>query len=322
MSALQHNPREGFLVGEMLAQYGHELPGDADEAMRQGYASFPTARRSPAKMADRYVRKYLQVRINAWRRNRLVDDSFTIQMLRNIDNETCPVSGVVLTHGTGEDTDWSVDRLDNNKGYILGNVVIVSSRVNQAKGALDPESIYLRALERRDGDGLAGDEWLRLGCLVSCALTDAVSEAAALPLTLPLEQFPPGLSWPFWAVFETYLAYACFGKSAGERERLWNGIARSGSLLTAIATANLRECVVKAIRGNKALRENPLELFQDPEVWNVFSLFWPLYKTTSHCVELLRKCQHKLVTAYFAPGDFRNLDIQRFREQKQALGYC
>lgn len=322
MSALQHNPREGFLVGEMLAQYGHELPGDADEAMRQGYASFPAARKNPAKLADRYVRKYLQVRINAWRRNRIVDDSFTVQMLRKIDNERCPVSGVVLTHGTGEDTDWSVDRLDNNKGYILGNVVIVSSRVNHAKGALGPESIYPRALARKDCDGLTGDEWLRLGYLVNCTLMDAASEAAALPLPFALEQTPVGLAWPFWAVFEVYLAYACIGYSATNREGLWNGITQSGASRTAISAVHLRECIAKAIRGNKAFRENPLELFQDPEVWNAFSIFWPLYKKTKHCVKTILYCQDMLRDVCFAPGCVKKLNIQRCREQEQALGYC
>jgi hypothetical protein len=318
----QHNPREGFLVGEMLAQYGQELPAGADEHMRQGYATIPDALKGRGKLADRYVRKYLQVRVGAWRRNRLVDDSFTIEMLRSIDTQKCPVSGVVLTHGTGQDTDWSVDRLDNNKGYLLGNVVILSTRVNEAKGSLGPEEIHQRALARQDCDGLTGQEWLRLGYLVGCSLTGAASELMALPLTSLFEQTPVGVSVPFWAIFEGCLAYATFSSSAKEREMLWMGMEQSGGLLTAIFAAQLYKTIVFAIRSNKKLRLTPLELFQDPEVWEAFSRFWPLYKRTEHCAKVLLRFQESLIQKACSPGSVRDLDVHRFAEQEAARGYC
>ena len=56
--------------------------------------------------------------------------------------EFCPVLGIPLTAGLGfgcghglaiRDTRASLDRIDNSKGYISGNVVVVSYRANRIK---------------------------------------------------------------------------------------------------------------------------------------------------------------------------------------------
>ncbi len=49
--------------------------------------------------------------------------------------EKCPVLGIPLffTNGTRTDNTPSLDRLDNGKGYIPGNVAVISWRANQIK---------------------------------------------------------------------------------------------------------------------------------------------------------------------------------------------
>lgn len=56
--------------------------------------------------------------------------------------EFCPILGIKLTLGLGQgwgqklvarDTSASLDRIDNSKGYIPGNVVVVSYRANRIK---------------------------------------------------------------------------------------------------------------------------------------------------------------------------------------------
>lgn len=56
--------------------------------------------------------------------------------------EVCPVLGIPLTHGLGQgeghalavrDSRASLDRIDNSKGYVPGNVVVVSYRANRIK---------------------------------------------------------------------------------------------------------------------------------------------------------------------------------------------
>ena len=50
----------------------------------------------------------------------------------------CPVLGIVLnyavTSGRPEDNSPSIDRLDNSKGYVHGNVRVISNRANRLKG--------------------------------------------------------------------------------------------------------------------------------------------------------------------------------------------
>lgn len=50
--------------------------------------------------------------------------------------KNCPVFGTPLVKGTGQKTEQSpsVDRIDNSRGYVKGNVVVVSSRANSLKG--------------------------------------------------------------------------------------------------------------------------------------------------------------------------------------------
>lgn len=47
----------------------------------------------------------------------------------------CPVLGIELSVGdsTGRNSTPSVDRIDNTKGYVKGNVVVVSNKVNAVK---------------------------------------------------------------------------------------------------------------------------------------------------------------------------------------------
>jgi hypothetical protein len=68
-------------------------------------------------------------------KKRNVGPSFTVDF-KDIEWKThCPILGMELNydnHGTRENSP-SFDRLDNNKGYVPGNVIIVSWRANRIK---------------------------------------------------------------------------------------------------------------------------------------------------------------------------------------------
>lgn len=62
----------------------------------------------------------------------------------------CPVLGIPLSFGLGmglgaslsvKDTRYSVDRIDNSKGYVPGNVIVVSYRANRLKSDASPQEI-------------------------------------------------------------------------------------------------------------------------------------------------------------------------------------
>ena len=56
--------------------------------------------------------------------------------------KVCPILGIDLKHGS---TDWynspNIDRIDNNKGYLMDNVIVVSALANAIKNAATPDQI-------------------------------------------------------------------------------------------------------------------------------------------------------------------------------------
>ena len=76
----------------------------------------------------------------------------------------CPITDVPFTFAENDDTDWSVDRIDNDRGYCPDNIVIVSVIANQAKNDLDLSGIIKAALETHDTDTelLSSKEWFQM----------------------------------------------------------------------------------------------------------------------------------------------------------------
>jgi hypothetical protein len=142
---------------------------------------------------NRFSRKWLQLRLNAWLRGRSFDLSqVNPAFLRRIDVTVCPITREVLTHCTGEPTDASVDRVFNGAGYAAGNLAVMSTRANQAKSdyGVDDAMSFLRQIETgRLGqiDGLTSEQWARLAVL--CSFTTPMPHAAAA--RLPLLVLPP-----------------------------------------------------------------------------------------------------------------------------------
>ncbi|MFL9942914.1 hypothetical protein [Paraburkholderia graminis] len=73
------------------------------------------------------------MRQNTLRRGKVVNGVITPGFIEFIDYPTCPVTLVELTHSTGADTDWSVDRVNNDGAYADGNLIVMSVRANKAK---------------------------------------------------------------------------------------------------------------------------------------------------------------------------------------------
>lgn len=148
-------------LGEDIASYGLALPEKADPALVEGYRA-GRAKHGRRRRADRFVRKWLQLRSQALGRGRAVSEDVTVEFLRRIDVPVCPVTLVTLTHGEEADTDWSIDRLNNNGAYAIGNLAVMSTGANRAKGARSLNDVW----ELSQGDsvvkGLTPREWARL----------------------------------------------------------------------------------------------------------------------------------------------------------------
>jgi hypothetical protein len=129
-----YTPHIGFELGWDIAALGRTIDliacnADVRDGYKAGKLHFPRPMRHP----DRFETKWLQLRLGALSRHRIVQPEITPQYLRYIDTDVCPVSLVRLTHSTRTDTDWSVDRINNSGAYADANLMVISTRVNRVK---------------------------------------------------------------------------------------------------------------------------------------------------------------------------------------------
>ncbi len=157
---------DAFDLGWDHGLYSIVPPANLPSAVREGYDA--AAARCAAAKADDYVRKWLLLRTNAMARGIAFDPGVTPEYLRSIDVGMCSVSGVELTRATGSLSDWSIDRVLNDRGYVRYNLMVVSTRVNKAKGAWLPSRIRDIAGWGVPFDGLLSEEWRRLASIVTC----------------------------------------------------------------------------------------------------------------------------------------------------------
>lgn len=157
-----------------------------NQAMCEGYFS-AEASRYKRNGGDRFVRKWLQLRASALRRSRIVDSQVTPLLLMQLDVAICPVLRRPLTHGSQEDSDWSVDRLNNDGAYAPRNLAIISTLANRAKADHSFQFVHEQALGNKHVSGLAPQEWMRLASLMlgPCFISSP-GGAPILPLLTPL----------------------------------------------------------------------------------------------------------------------------------------
>ncbi len=169
------------------APYGEE-PSPLLDGLRAGRATFGTRTLLPT----RHVRKWLQLRLHAWLRGRSVElVQVTPNHLQQIEASHCPITRVVLSSATREGSDASVDRVRNDAGYAAGNLAMMSTKANHAKGALGFRDALrlvrdLESVGSPAGGGLTVAQWARVAVLCSFVELLAHEEASALPmLVLP-----------------------------------------------------------------------------------------------------------------------------------------
>ena len=148
-----HQLDTGFELGWDYAHYGTVPPADHLHPLspvRQGWEAGRDSFGRRTLQPNRFTRKWLQLRLNAWLRGRVFEgQQVNSAFLRQIDVAVCPVTREVLTHGTGELSDASVDRVFNDAAYAAGNLAVMSTRANRAKSAygVDDAMAFVRQIE-------------------------------------------------------------------------------------------------------------------------------------------------------------------------------
>lgn len=83
-----------------------------------------------------YTRDKRKVLLNAAKkRSKDYNLEFNLELNDIILPEKCPILGIKLQFNIGkaEDNSYSIDRIDNTKGYIKGNIQIISFKANTIK---------------------------------------------------------------------------------------------------------------------------------------------------------------------------------------------
>lgn len=187
----EHQPDTGFELGWDYAHYGAVPPAEHLHPLspvRQGWEAGRASFGRRTLWADRFVRKWLQLRLNAWLRGRVFEGiQVTPGFLRRIDVPVCPITREPMTHGTGEPSDASVDRVCNDAAYAAGNLAVMSTRANQAKSLYDVDDAMRFARQIELGglgqiDSLDAAQWARIAVLTSFVTPMPHAKAAHLPL--------------------------------------------------------------------------------------------------------------------------------------------
>lgn len=77
--------------------------------------------------------------------DRSIEFSLTLSEMRSIlKRNICPYTGIPMTDVVGDDQK-TLDRIDASKGYVTGNVIACSRRINSTKGNLTSEQILAMA---------------------------------------------------------------------------------------------------------------------------------------------------------------------------------
>jgi hypothetical protein len=192
----------GFELGWDYAHYRVNPPAPyAQEVspLRDGLLAGRTTFGQRTLGATRHVRKWLQLRLHAWLRGRSVElVQVTPNYLQQIEVSHCPITRSELSNATLAATDASVDRVRNDAGYAAGNLAMMSTKANHAKGAfgyrdamrsaarlesLQKSLAGKKALDKALGNGgLTAAQWSRVAILCSFVEPLSHQEASGLPL--------------------------------------------------------------------------------------------------------------------------------------------
>ena len=139
--------RDRMLKQAAEKYHADPVEGAAKEATKR--------RRKQVENPSRYMFKHIQSRAKC------KGTEFTITEEDIVIPEYCPIMGSKLSFGTNKSHAHSptLDRKDNTKGYVPGNVWVISHRANLMKGNSNMEELRtfcLACLEHMDSGELSG----------------------------------------------------------------------------------------------------------------------------------------------------------------------
>lgn len=186
----------GHNLGWDFAAHGIKPPGTDDPAILRGFQEGEQRFGRSTIEADLFVRKWLQIRFNAFTRRRVFDDSVTPAFIAKICTNYCSITRVPMTVKTFSGSDWSVDRIINNGGYTPDNLMIISTMANRVKNDKTLEDIEKFVSDPSLDPRLKSFEWLRLYGVMQIAYAHAGLLPPEKHKLIPIVAFsPPHIPW-------------------------------------------------------------------------------------------------------------------------------
>lgn len=215
---------ECIAIGRASAAAGFRFVPKLPTAYKDAFVNY----RGPGMKPPYFEGKLLSLRLSAVRRGMVVDRAVTVEFLRRVIGERCPVRRERFRIGGVGDSprNPSIDRLVNEVGYRAGNICALNKKVNLLKKDLSFEEVLQVAQARKDHAGLTPAEWLRLASLMYGAWAHAYKQAD--PYLLPLAAIPgPGMFMSTSQSVQFFLTrhFAKGGNTAAATD-LWLGLTR------------------------------------------------------------------------------------------------
>jgi hypothetical protein len=154
--------RTGFAIGSDYAFYGL-TPTTEHLSVLQGFncSTFKGTSIKPSV----FIRKWLNLRIHAFERGIHFSENLTADILKKMWEKSkgrCPYTRVKLTMGSLTGSDWSIDRLCNQYGYVPLNISVMSTEFNHAKGRLSTLEVQANLIENPKYKGFPSSAWHKL----------------------------------------------------------------------------------------------------------------------------------------------------------------
>ena len=156
--------------------------------VRHGWEAGKTAFGQRTLHTDRFVHRWLQLRLQSWLRGHAVESTrVNPSFLRQIDVPVCPITRELLTDGFGTPSDAAIARVCDGAAYAAGNLAMMSRRALDAKSTHghDAATTFAQRIDEGQVGGVAGlnaEQWSRLATLLSFATPMSHARAALVPL--------------------------------------------------------------------------------------------------------------------------------------------
>lgn len=157
-----------FDIGHDFAFYRMPVPDTSCQEVLDGFAQ-KKMQGGSSRRSTLSIRKWLNLRLHAYERKIHIDDDVTADFIDELYQKTggnCPATRALMTQGTLTETDWSVDRVLNEFGYVRPNIAVMSTLANKAKGNLTLDEIKAIRDTKTPFKGLEYIHWANLYSLV------------------------------------------------------------------------------------------------------------------------------------------------------------